>query len=65
MHFLSSLLFVVASFAFIYFWFNFTVDLVASICKAIASEPVDKEFKVHIIGAGAAFAYMMLYLFIW
>ena len=53
MHFLSSLLFVVASFAFIYFWFNFTV------------EPVDKEFKAHIIGAGAAFAYMMFYLFIW
>lgn len=65
MHFLSSLLFVVASFAFIYFWFNFAVDLVASICKAIASEPVNKEFNTHIIGAGSAFAYMMLYLFIW
>lgn len=65
MHFLSSLLFVVASFAFIYFWFNFTVDLVASICKAIANEPIDSQFNTHIIGAGVAFAYMMLYLFIW
>lgn len=65
MHFLSSLLFVVASFAFIYFWFNFAVDLVASICKAIAGETVNKEFNTHIIGAGSAFAYMMLYLFIW
>jgi len=65
MHFLSSLLFVVASFAFIYFWFNFTVDLVASICKAIANEPIDSQFNTNIIGAGVAFAYMMLYLFIW
>lgn len=65
MHFLSSLLFVVASFAFIYFWFNFAADLVDSICKAIVSKPVDKEFNMHIIGAGTAFAYMMLYLFIW
>lgn len=65
MYFLSSLLFVVASFAFIYFWFNFTVELFANLCKAIAGEPVDKEFNTHIIGAGSAFAYMMLYLFIW
>lgn len=65
MYFISSLLFVVASFAFIYFWFNFTVELFASLCKAIAGEPVDKEFNAHIIGAGSAFAYMMLYLFIW
>lgn len=65
MHFLSSLLFVVASFAFIYFLFNFTVDLVASVCKAIAGEPIDKDFNTYIIGAASTFAYMMLYLFIW
>lgn len=65
MHFLSSLLFVVASFAFIYFWFNFTVDLVDSLCKAIAQEPVNTDFKTHVIGASTSFAYMMLYLFIW
>ncbi len=65
MHFLSSLLFVVASFAFIYFWFNLTVELFASLCKAIASKPVDAKFNAHVIGSSISFAYMMLYLFIW